>query len=109
MVVAEGLPDPEVGEDDGGNAPVQRLQGGRGRDRDQQVGAVEQLAHVPVDEAEVGRQFAAQPIGELLVGQFLDVRGVLAGLGAQLQQHLAPRVQPGVLDEAAQQVAAAFA
>ncbi len=61
---------------------------------------------MPVHQAEVGRQPAGQPLRELLVGQFLDVRGVLARLGAQLEQHLAARVQPGVLDEPAQQVGA---
>ncbi|CAM5664275.1 hypothetical protein SMICM304S_00774 [Streptomyces microflavus] len=83
---------------------MQGLQGGGRGDGDQEVGAVQDLAHVPVHQAEVGRQAAGQPLRELLVGQFLDVRGVLAGLGAQLQQHLAAGVQPGVLDEPAERV-----
>lgn len=104
MVVAEGLADPEVGEDDGGDPAVQRLQGGRGADGDQQVGGVQDLAHVPVHQTEVGGRAAGEPLHQLLVRQFLDVRGVLARLGAQLQQHLAVRVQLRVPDEPVQQV-----
>lgn len=105
VVVAERLAHPEVGEDRGGDRPVQRLQGGRGADGDQQVGAVQDLAHVAVDQAEVLRQ--RSPVaGEPLVGDLLQVRGVLAGLGAQLEQHLALRVGAGVADEPVQQVGA---
>ena len=69
-----------------------------------QVGAVQDLAHVPVHQAAVGGQSAGQLGAELLVGQFLDVRGVLAGLAAELDQHLAVGVLAGVLDGPAQQV-----
>ncbi len=104
MVVAERLADPEVGEDRGGDAAVQGLQRGGGADRDQQGGAVQGLAPVPVDQAGGGRQ--AGLLGQLLVGQLLDVGGVFAGLGAQLEQHLAFGVQPGVPDQPVQQVRA---
>ena len=102
VVVAERLTHPEVAQHDGRDAAVQGLQRGRGADRDQQVRTVQDLAHVPVDELEVGRKVGA--LGQLLVRQFLDVRGVLAGLGAQLEQHLALGVQLGVLHEAVQQI-----
>ncbi len=102
VVVAEGFAYAQVAEHRRRHTPVQGLHGGRGRHGDQQVGAVEDLAHVPVHEAQVGRQ--RKGAGEPLVRQLLDVRGVLAGLGAQLQQHLAARVQPGVPGEPAQQV-----
>lgn len=104
MVVAEGLADPEVGEDDGGDPAVQRLQGGRGADGDQQVGGVEDLAHVPVHQTEVGGRATGEPLHQLLVRQFLDVRGVLARPGAQFQQDLTVRVQLRVPDDAVQQV-----
>nr|BBJ51258.1 hypothetical protein SAVMC3_38870 [Streptomyces avermitilis] len=103
-MVAERLAHPEVRQDDGGDAAVQGLQGRRGADRDEQVGAVEDLAHVSVHQTEVGRETVGKPLRQLLVGQLLDVRGVLARLGAQLEQHLAVRVQAGVLDQPVQQV-----
>ncbi len=106
VVVAEDFPYAEVGEDGGGDAAVQRLQGGGGADGDQQVGAVEDLAHVPVHQAAVGGQSAGGLGGELLVREFLDVRGVLAGLAAQLDQHLAFGVLAGVFHGAAQQIRA---
>lgn len=109
VVVAERLADAEIGEDGRRDPPVQGLQGGGGADRDQQVRAVQHLAHVPVDQAAVGGQAARQPGHQLLVRQFLDVRGVLAGLAAQLDQHLAVRVQPRVPGGPAQQVVAARA
>src|SRR5690606_10467256 len=107
VVVAERLAHPEVGEHGGGDAAVQRLQGGGGADGDEQVGAVQDLAHVAVDEAEVGGQGGAP--GQLLVGHLLDVRGVFAGPGAQLQQHLALRVAAGVPHQPVQQVGAVAA
>ncbi|CAM5561465.1 hypothetical protein STANM309S_05017 [Streptomyces tanashiensis] len=102
MVVAEGLADPEVGEDRGGDPAVERFEGGRGGDGDQQVGAVEDLAHVPVHEPEVGRR--VELADQLLEGELLQVRGVFARLGAELEEHLATRVETGVLDQPAQYV-----
>ncbi|ARZ68270.1 hypothetical protein SMD11_2621 [Streptomyces albireticuli] len=109
MVVAEGLADAEVGEDDGGDAQVEGFQGGRGADRHQQVRTGEDLAHVPVHQTAVGRQAARQAGGQLLVREFLDVRGVLTGLAAELDEHLPPGVQAGVLGRAAQEVRAVLA
>ncbi|CAM5544439.1 hypothetical protein STENM223S_05202 [Streptomyces tendae] len=57
---------------------------------------------MPVDEVEVGRRVG--PLHQLLVGQFLDVRGVFAGPGAQLEQHLALGVQAGVPDQPVEEV-----
>ncbi|CAM5227761.1 hypothetical protein STENM327S_08722 [Streptomyces tendae] len=76
---------------------MQGFEGSRGADGDQQVGAVQDLAHVPVDQAEVGRRVG--PLHQLLVGQLLDVRGVFAGLGAELEQHLALGMQARVPDQ----------
>lgn len=104
MVVAEPLADAEVGQHDGGDTAVQGLQGGRRADGHQEVGAVEHIAHVPVHQAEVGGELLA--LDQLLVGQLLDVRGVFAGLGAQLEQHLAVGVETGVLYRPVEQVVA---
>ncbi|UNO40256.1 hypothetical protein KGS77_12545 [Streptomyces sp. MST-110588] len=104
VVVAQGFADAQVGEDGGGDAAVQGLQCGGGADRHQQVGAVQDLAHVPVHQAAVGGQPAGEPADQLLVREFLDVRGVLARLAAQLDQHLPPGVPAGVSDGPAQQV-----
>lgn len=102
VVVAERLADPEVGEDRGGDPAVEGFEGGRGGDGDQEVGAVEDLAHVPVHETEVGGrvEFAHQ----LLEGELLQVRGVFARLGAELEEHLAARVEAGVVDQPPQDV-----
>lgn len=106
VVVAEGFAHTEVGEDRRRYPAVQRLQRGRRGDGHQQVGAVQNLAHVPVHQTEVGRETAGQLLGELLVRKLFEVRRVLARTGAQLQQHFSAGVQAGVLDEPSQQVGA---
>ncbi len=104
VVVAEDFADAEVGEDGGGDAAVQGFQGGGRADGHQEVGAVQDLAHVPVCEAAVGGQAAGEAGGQFLVREFLDVCGVFAGFAAQLDQHLAAGVAPGVRGGAAQEV-----
>ncbi len=106
VVVPVGLAHPEVGEDGGGNGPVQGFERRRGRDGDQQIRTVQDLPHVPVDQPEVGRQRAGGLPGEPLVRELLQVSGVLTGARAELEQHLTARVEPGVPDQPAQYIGA---
>ncbi len=58
----------------------------------------------PYTRLKLAGEFLA--LDQFLVGQLLDVRGVFAGLGAQLEQYLAARVETGVLDRPVEQVVA---